>query len=739
VERQLAKAEQYSYAAKQELKKVRRALWEDLQFAGASTSFDEDVNAAQYLDELARKGREFGIHRNKVRKLELLRKAPYFGRIDFHDHELDTTNQIYVGVASLVDEETGQHWVYDWRAPISSLFYDYGMGPAKYEAPAGTVTGEITLKRQYRIEQGKLVYMFDSDLTINDDVLQMTLSKTADNRMKHIVYTIQREQNQAIRDEANRVLFVQGPAGCGKTSIALHRAAYLLYRYRGVLDASEIVIFSPNAIFGDYIQNVLPELGEDNIREATMQDYLEMVIAPEWSWESYYAQLAYILEQCHDPGYAARLEAIAFKSSEQFYQMVNQYIEYLEENQFRFADIEAWGQTIISGEECSRLFLETYGYLPVAQRLEKIRRRVLYLLNPIRKDRIAALVKDKADLPRHKGDNERELQRLSIAEVKEELAPVYEQLDQMLNIDVYQLYSGLFQSREQVGRFFDPSLLPSSWDQICRVTQAGMEERKLLFEDTAPFVYFQGRLEGWRELSGIKHVIIDEAQDYTLFHYQLFRNIFPKAAFTILGDLNQAVHPYLRLPDFEKAAGVFTGAGYACKILKMNKSYRSTKEIGEFTSRLLTDKQEIEFVEREGDKPKVIACGRHKGEQLAKIIEESTVKGSKSAAVICKTQDEARKTAKQLEGRIKFTLITHETGYFPPGVVVVPVYLAKGLEFDTVVIANADQEVYGREPDRQLLYTACTRALHQLFIFYENQLTSFITAVDRQLYEIMEA
>ena len=739
VEQQLTQARQYTHSAKQELRKARRALWEDLQFAGASTSFDDDVNAVQYLDEMARKGRELGIHRNKMRKLELLRQSPYFGRIDFHDHELGTTNQVYVGVASLVDQVTGEHWVYDWRAPISSLFYDYGIGSAQYQAPGGTVKGEILLKRQYHIEQGRLIYLFDSDLTINDDVLQMTLSKTADNKMKHIVYTIQREQNQAIRDETNRVLFVHGPAGCGKTSIALHRAAYLLYRHRGLLDASEIVIFSPNDIFGDYIQNVLPELGEDNIREATMQDYLEKEIVPDWDWESYYTQLAYIFEQPQDSDYTVRLGAIEFKSSVDFYRMVNQYLKYLEASKFRFTDIEAWGNLIISEQECRKLFHETYSYLPIVQRLEKIRRRILYLLNPIRKDRVAALVRAKANLPKHKGDNERELQKISIAEVNEELAPVYEQIGCMLEINVHQLYCDLFQFPDQIGRFFDPNLLPPNWDLICQLTQASMAAQKLLFEDAAPLLYFQGKLVGWQELPAIKHVIIDEAQDYSLFHYQIFRNIFPRAAFTILGDLNQTVHPYLKLTDFNTAAEAFTEAGYTCKILQMTKSYRSTMQIGEFTSRLLADKQQIEFVERTGEKPKVIAFSRKKANQLAEVIEDSIAQGSRSVAVICKTQAEAKKIGKLLEGRTKFTLITHETGYFPPGVVVVPVYLSKGLEFDTVIIANADQEIYGRESDRQLLYTACTRALHQLYIFYEHRLTNFITAIDRHLYESVEA
>lgn len=730
IKEQLQAARAQTYAAKQQLKDTRRSIWEELQIGGANM-----ITTAQYLDELNRHGQDFGIYRSNMSKLELLKKSPYFGRIDFYDDEYKTTEKIYIGVASLVDRETREHMVYDWRAPISSMFYDYGVGAAQYEAPSGTVTGDIRLKRQFRIEDGELKYMFDSDLTINDDVLQAALSKSADNKMKHIVYTIQREQNQAIREEVSRVLLVHGPAGSGKTSIALHRAAYLLYRYRDQLSAREIMIFSPNQIFSDYIQNVLPELGEDNIPQATMQDYIDRQIRPEWLIEDYFAQFEYILGGQADPDYQARIAAVEFKSSLNLYNLVNKYLKYLEQNAFQFADIRVWNRVVITKAECEQLFNETYSYLPLTQRLEKIKRRILYLLKSIRRNRISTLTAEKAALPEYKGYNERELQKLSMKEVNQDLAPIHEQINAMCTLDVYQLYYDLFQGTDHIAAFADPNLLPPLWDQICRITQLSFAQKRLLYEDAAPLLYFQGELDGWEELSGIKHVIIDEAQDYSLFHYEIFRSIFPRAAFTILGDLNQAIHPYLKLTDFQTAANVFREKGYDCRLLEMTKSYRSTMQIGEFTGRLLPVKKQIELVEREGSKPKVIAYGEDQAEQLIRAVASCSANGCESIAIICKNESEAKKAAELLDGKIEFSLISKETGYFPSGVVIIPVYLGKGLEFDAVIIFDAGAAVYGSDADRYLLYTACSRALHELYLFYEGNLTQLIAEMDPELYD----
>lgn len=731
IEEQLKDAKAQTYAAKQQLKQTRRSIWEELQIGGANM-----ITTAQYLDELNRHGQDFGVYRNNLKKLKLLQKSPYFGRIDFYDHEYRTTEKIYIGVASLVDQASGENLVYDWRAPIASMFYDYGIGPAHYEAPGGVVTGDIQLKRQYHIEHGEIKYMFDSDLTINDDVLQAALSTSADHKMKHIVYTIQREQNQAIRDEASRVLMVNGPAGSGKTSIALHRAAYLLYRYRGQLNADNIMIFSPNQIFSDYIQNVLPELGEENIRQATMQDYIDRRVRPEWLIEDYYAQFEYVLSNQQDPDYKARTAAMEFKSSLNFYNLVNDYLKHLEANAFQFEDIRVWDQTVISKSDVQQLFSKTYSYLPILQRLDKIKRRIHYLLKPLRRRKLSALVQERSNRAEHKGDNERELQRLSVREVNRDLAPVYEQIDAMLTVDVYQLYYEMFQSSDKISSFADPDQLPSNWNQICRITRESFSHKKLLYEDAAPLLYFQGELSGWQTLPEMKHVIIDEAQDYTLFHYQIFRNIFPRAAFTILGDLNQAIHPFLKLTDFQTAVQVFSEAGYDCKLLEMTKSYRSTKQIAHFTSRFLTNQKQIELVEREGTKPKVIAYGANKAAQLAQTIAANLDLGYESVAVICKNETEAKTAADLLKGYAEFNLIDQNTTYFPSGVVILPVYLAKGLEFDAVIIFDASESVYSSEADRNLLYTACTRALHELSLFFQGKLSKLIADVDSDLYAI---
>lgn len=737
IEYKLDAALKQTYQARKQVREIRRSIWEELQFGGAS-SFEQDVEAVQYLDELSRQGRKFGINRQNLTKLRLLKETPYFGRIDFYDDELDSVKQIYIGVASLIDEETGEHLVYDWRAPVSSMFYDYGLGKAQYQSPGGIITGEILLKRQYKIENGEIKYVFDSELAINDDILQDTLSKSADNRMRSIIYSIQREQNQAIRDESTKVLLVQGPAGSGKTSIALHRAAYLLYRYHSILNADHIVIFSPNQIFSDYISNVLPELGEENICQATMQEYIERKIDSDWDLEDYYTQYEYILNE-HNPvdaEYENRIEAIRYKSSLEFFQLVKAYLEYIKDHQFIFSEIRVWDHLIMTKQECEELFYKTYRYLPVKSRLDKIRRRVHFLLNPIRKSRINNLVEEKAVQPEYTEASKRQLREICINIVNNELADVYEQMASILAFNSYQFYTGLFQERDVIKEFFDPKLLPDKWDGICEITQRSFREQKLFYEDAAPLLYLDGIISGWDSMLDIKHVIVDEAQDYSLFHYEILRNTFPKAAFTILGDLNQAFHPYMKLTDFSLAKGVFEKADLNTKHIYLTKSYRSTKQITAFTNSLLPVAPKTQLMERTGIKPQVIAYQADPADEIIEKIELCQTKGCRSVAVICKTELESAKVAQLLEGKIEFSRISREETRFLPGVVVLAVYLAKGLEFDAVIIYNAGAQTYRQEAERNILYTACTRALHYLYIFYDNDLTHFIKAVDEELYEL---
>lgn len=717
------------------MREIRRSIWEDLQFGGASNSFDQDIEAVQYLEELNRHGREFGVVQKNLTKLRLLKRSPYFGRIDFHDHEFDIIDPIYIGVASLVDQTAKEHLVYDWRAPVASMFYDYGLGPAAYESPGGEITGEILLKRQYKIENGKLISVFDSELTINDDILQDELGRTTDNRMRSIIYSIQREQNQAIRDESAGVLFVQGPAGSGKTSIALHRAAYLLYRYHGALTADNIVIFSPNKIFSDYIHNVLPELGEENIRQATMQEYIDRMISPEWEIEEYYAQFEYLLaldSHSNDP----RVAALQFKASTSFFQLIQAYLEYIEGHSFKFTNINAWGEIIITKEQCEHLFHDTYRYLPIKSRLEKIRRRIYYLLKPKRRAKVDLMVKKRSDHIDHIRDSEQELRQACGGIVNKELQTMYRKIDAMLTINSYQLYEEFFSNPNLVRRFSDGKLVPNNWKQICDHTMTSLRERKLLFEDAAPLLYLDGMLSGWSTISSVRHVIVDESQDYSLFNYEILRNIFPKAAFTILGDLDQAIHPYIKLTNYDEVVDNFQVNNSRPKLINLTKSYRSTKEIGKFTRSLLPNLSLVDLVDRSGEKPQVIAAGDQLRELLVEKIIYCLEHGCNSVAVICKTEKEAILAEAILSKEVKVTRLSKNKDRFVPGVVITPVYLGKGLEFDAVLIFDADETIYSQEEERNLFYTACTRALHYLFIFYRNRLTSFITDIDKQLYQL---
>lgn len=734
IDEQLQIATENTREARSQIRATKRSIWEDVGIGGDVHNFEKNVTITQYMEVLNRHGRDYDIHRQNQVKLKLLKKNPYFGRIDFYDQEYGVVEQIYLGVASLVDHRTNEHLVYDWRAPVSSMFYDYGIGPAEYQCPAGIIEGEILLKRQYKIEDGQLVYVFDSDLKIDDEILQGVLSKNADDKMRHIIYSIQREQNLAIRDEETQVLLVQGPAGSGKTSIALHRAAYLLYRFHETIKANNIVIFSPNEIFSDYISNVLPELGEENISQVTFLDYARWMLGKSWKIEDVYHQFEYLLAH-NDNENDPRIQNIAFKSSKEYFQLLQAYLAYILKNNNQFSDVIAYDQVIITKEECEKLFYDTYQYLPTKARLDKIKRRIRYLMRPVRNQRVNELYNQRKDLPEHLGDSERDLKRLCLQQVREELRSVMDQINGMVAINVNEVYQELFKDPQMINRIVDRDQIPENWATICQLTTKMFAEQKLYYEDLAPFIYIKGHLNGWEIVPNIRHVIVDEAQDYSLFHYAILKESFPKCSFTILGDLNQAIHPYLRQTDYDDIAQIFV-ANATTKLITLTKSYRSTKEISAFTQGLLPKTQQIEIIEREGMKPQIKKYHLDPAEELRNAIEFCLEKQCKSIAVICKTAASAKEVEKLLRDKIELTRITNDDHSFQTGVVVIPVYLAKGLEFDGVIIHDADAKLYGDEKERNLFYTACTRALHYLFIYYSNVLTPFVTAIDEDLYDV---
>ncbi|HOB91571.1 MAG: RNA polymerase recycling motor HelD [Bacillota bacterium] len=736
---QLQEMRQSVARRKESVLELRRSMWEEgpriLRAEGDS------VNAAQYLAVLGREENDYRIIKRLERALERLADSPYFARVDFKlDGEAEPI-QVYIGLSTLIDHSDNTHLVYDWRAPISSVFYDFEPGPASYKIDEVTVTGELLLKRQYRIARGELQYMFDTNLRISDEILQEVLSKTVDGRMKSIVTTIQREQNRIIREDANRVLVVQGPAGSGKTSVALHRIAYLMYKYRSSMSSDSVIIFSPNRIFSDYISGVLPELGEQDVNQITFHECAERLLGGSMRLQDMNQQLEYLLtnSESSDSDFEIRTKAIQYKSSLQFVNLLKRYAKYLEEEGIVFSDVVVNSKTVVTGKELRELVTDRYVYLPLGKRLDKVYRRILFLLRPLEEQRYKEVYQQIKDDPSQLHVSEEELEHLVRLAVREEFDPVKAEARRSTRLETVELYMRLFEDPELIARLSEGDGIPERLDEICRYTLQSIERRTILYEDLAPIAFLKALVVGVDEASGIRHVVLDEVQDYSPFHFEVLRLLFPKAGVTALGDLNQSVHPYTSA-NYESMLDIL--GRQRSTFVQLTRAYRSTEQITAFTRAMLKDGGNIQSISREGDKPVLI---RAESEQVLMSSLESKIRelkqaGMESIAVICRTASDAKRVHEQLSKSLRgLTLITRQATAFEGGAVVIPSYLSKGLEFDAVLIHNASDAVYSSARELRLLYTACTRALHHLFIYYTGELTPLMSGIDSALYTSEEA
>jgi len=788
----LAEIEDIAKRHKKRVVETRKSMWDELPHA--VESLDEAILIIQQQKYLSEFERDYLIYRRLIPILERMASSPYFGRIDFREKSEKKAREIYIGISSLIEPGTGEYLIYDWRAPISSMFYDYQPGPGSYETDTAVIEGEILLKRQYKISKGKLEYVFDTELTIDDELLQEILSRSADQRMRTIVQSIQREQNRAIRDESHPLLIVQGPAGSGKTSIALHRVAYLLYRHRKTLSARDIVVISPNEVFNDYISSVLPDLGEENMQQTTFSELVRKYLGEESSgspgalaskdhdpgtgrhWgagdeggvetgedepveppakpgvrpltiEESSAHLEYLFAHRGKPGYDQRVKEILYKSSPSFFQAVRRYVERLLRGEgIDFRDIEYRGTRVISRDELLELVTETYSYLPFSKRLEKAGRRVLYLLEPMREERLRALKKDIENDPKHSDLNAREVSLLARSLVNEEFYPIERAIAGFTAVDVLDHYANLFRdpkwlleagttpSLETAGtangslrRRETPS--EAELSAICAATLARLSERRIAYEDIAPILFLKaalGEIQGDRR---VRHVVIDEAQDYSHFHYEVFRRLYPSATFTVLGDPAQSIHPYLGTADLASIQSSI--APGRAKVIQLSISYRSTQEIMSFARAVDRAQSESRAIERSGPKPRIVRVERPEllADACLAEIRRFHAEGTKRVAVICKTAAESEQAFAKLRPQLAIQWVKSEDNALPPGDLVIPAYLAKGLEFDGVIIYDAGAASYGDESERKLFYTACTRALHRLALLYTGELTPFLSGV----------
>ncbi|MFC5405754.1 RNA polymerase recycling motor HelD [Cohnella soli] len=764
---------------------IRKRFWEEVT---VNTSSDEDFEETfhsikQQEALLSERERSYRLRVQQWNNMKRLLKSPYFGRIDFQEDGLGFSEQIYIGVSSFVDSDGLSFLVYDWRTPIASMYYDYPPGKASYDTPGGRIAGTMELKRQYQLSAGKLHNVIDTSLTIGDELLQQALGQSADTQMKTIVATIQKEQNAIIRDDKSRMLIVQGAAGSGKTSAALQRVAYLLYKHREKLKADQIVLFSPNPMFNSYVSTVLPELGEENMQQTTFQEYLEHGLGEALRPEDPFDQIEYTLTEQSTQAYKARLMGIAYKASTAFLQALRNYAGWLEREGMRFNGIRFRDRDLITAEQMATQF---YGYDPTTrlanrvallqewllkqladlERKEKDELWVQEELNYLDNDQYAAvhseLHKDRGvfefaekyetiqeilqNKPRRDEADfdyaEREEELLRRMVVKEQFKPLRRSVKRMAFIDMVGLYAQLFGGANDYRTMTNEIDVPELWSDIGEQTKGKIERLELFYEDATPYLYFKELVEGVRMNTEVRHIFVDEGQDYSMFQYEFLKRLFPRARMTVLGDFGQAI--------FTQATELYGTGGDSpliqlygepdTNLIRLVRSYRSTREIVEFTRELLPGGQEIIPFDRRGPKPLLLKADS--SEQLAaRITEELSAlqaEGFASIAVITKSAAESREAHVLLtaHGCPSLRLVTKRTPSFEKGTLVIPAYLAKGIEFDAVLIYDASSNTYHRESERKLFYTACTRAMHRLLLFAAGEWTPFIQAVDSSRYEM---
>lgn len=633
-----------------DIKTMNDYFWENY------TEFDE-YGYEMYDNRIAlnsRKQEQQEYQKEKLRYEKML-YSPYFGRVDFCYEGEETPETYYIGIGNLAKGRAMTPYVFDWRAPVSGLFYDYDKGPAEFEAPFGTLCGEITTKKQYKIKNGNLVYILENDMNIDDEILQQALSEHADAALKSIVTTIQKEQNQIIRDQSHRILAVQGCAGSGKTSIALHRVAYLLYHNRKHLNAAQVLILSPNSIFADYISRILPELGEENICELTLDDFAYHELKEYGEAEDRYDEMEKLLHHGN---------SAAYKQTKEYIEELDGFIlslewELVNLTSFRYGRVE-FGESKISD-----LFYEKLADVPILSRMEKIGE---YLI-----------------------DAEETLRNKSMSD--EEKQEILDRLNRM------------YETRNLI-KIYNRFLNERGYKKLEIV------DGKIRYEDVYPLLYLKYAILQMPKRREVKHLVIDEMQDYSYLQYVLIQKLFD-CPMTILGDKVQTISGQRQ--DVLSFLPKIFGRGVHCVYL--NKSYRSTFEITEFANRL-SKENEVQMVKRHGEEPMVITCSTT-DEMFEKMMQDFEKDAEyETTAVLCLDAKSAKETAEELrnrQNRWKISLLTKDSMKFQKGISVLPFYLAKGLEFDVVYVPNLQN--YVTPLHKQALYINATRALHILRLY----------------------
>lgn len=756
---QISRLEEEASRRLNEVVHIRKHFWDEVKVN--VDTFDDYLETIIGLRQEAQLlSTSQSTHRHAAKKMSVLRRmkdAPYFGRIDFMEEGTSIEEKIYIGISTLTDPSGDQFLIYDWRSPIASVYYDYQPGPAQYETPGGIIKGTFEKKWQYLIRGGVLQSVFDTSLTIGDEILQQVLGKGTDKYMHSIVATIQQEQNRIIRHDNGRLLIVHGAAGSGKTSAALQRIAYLLYKYRNQLHSDQIILFSPNAMFKSYVSNVLPELGEENMQQVTFQEYLDHRLSKEFDVENPYEQLEYVLTAEDAPSYRSRVAAIRFKASIHFFEAMKSYKQSLELAGMQFKDILFKGRSIATAQQMVERFYSSDTSLRFHNRLEKLKDWLIEKLNEMEKrewkkpwvqEEIELLSNEEyhkahAYLAKKRGfkrediaDYEMEPKALARLIVRQKLKPLRKRIRAFRFVDIKGIYKQLFADPLQINQWMEGNM-PAEWTDICQATLEMLDEDKLFYEDATPFLLMKELIQGFQTNSSIKHILVDEAQDYSPFQFEFLKRLFPSARMTVLGDFNQAIFAHAsEMVDFYTLTSLY--GRDATEVINMTRSYRSTKPIIEFTRSLVPNGGQIIPFERDGERPVLtqVSDRTELHRHIAEKIRDWKNLGYSTIAIICKSAEESMNAYEALSSIEEVKLVKNGSMEYEQGVVVIPSYLSKGIEFDAVMIYNASEQVYGDESLRRVFYTACTRAMHHLHLYSVGEPSPFLqNASDQQIFE----
>ena len=729
-------------SAEGEARELNSHFFDDvkLDYDGYSTSMETALSIHQQQQLLSEREHAWQHSAKQLDTVERLEKRPYFARVDFKENGEDKPETIYIGLGSFADKD--DHFlIYDWRAPISSVYYDGKLGKVTYNSPEGEITVDMTKKRQFMIEDGKIINMFDTNESIGDQMLLSVLSEKSSTQMKSIVTTIQREQNKIIRNTSADLLFVQGAAGSGKTSAILQRIAFLLYRYRGNLTSSDVIMFSPNQLFNDYIKNVLPEMGEQNMVQMTYWQFVARRL-PGMNVESLFKQFE---DQTADTSISK------FKDSVSFFNLLTRYAKRLNKRGVIFKNIyfRDKKKPYFDKDKIKEIYYSFNENYSLANRIDATREELIKMLNrkitpETKRAWVARTIEgmsqqelnDLYDRPDQEFESEaKEEAFLGRKIVLAALKGVHKRILHNHFLNMRAQYLSFLRAVPKMVDLSKWDIDEDEWMKHVEDVKDNFKKHDIAMSDVSAYLYLYDLVTGRRTDFEMRYAFIDEIQDYTPFQLAYLKYNFPRAKFTMLGDLNQAIFTKDEgCSLLKQISGLFDPK--KTDVVQLTKSYRSTKELTNFTKQILRQGEKIEAFNRKGPKP--VIWGRKTDEEAVAVLSNvlrDNEKHKMTTAVITKDLASAKFVHKMLEDRgEKATLIATANQRLVDGTLIIPSYLAKGLEFDAVIMWGASKENYHRLDETQLVYTITSRAMYKLDIIYTGEKSPLLD-VDKSTYE----